>query len=290
MKRLALLSAILLTLTGCARPAKTIETNKNNTSNPGGIVQRSYSMDRAFFDRAFTGNQPVAEQTVVVAGIIPHHLLASHQIARWFDGVQELKPSVVVVVGPNHNEIGNGPILTSNGDWNTPYGILNRDTELIGELVDSGLVNVDERIFTQEHSISAEVSFIKRTWPNTKFVPIILKNTASETNQISLAKQLNVLLPSDALVIASADFSHYLTSDEADRQDAVTLTALTSLNTNRVEEMYVDSKPTMRTVLEYVHLRQSKELVILENTNSAKVTGQSKLSEVTSYFTAYYTK
>lgn len=230
----------------------------------------------------------MAEQTDVVAGIIPHHLLASHQIARWFDGVQELKPSVVVVVGPNHNEIGNGPILTSTAEWNTPYGILKQDTKLIDVVVNSGLVNVDERIFTQEHSISAEVSFIKRTWPDTKLIPIILKSTVGETSQINLAGQLNNLLPPDAIVLASADFSHYLTSDEADRQDAVTLPALASMKTNRVYEMYVDSKPTVRTVLEYALLRQAKELAILENTNSAKVTGQPKLSEVTSYFTAYY--
>jgi MEMO1 family protein len=290
MKRLALMGALLLTLTGCTRAVETNEYNVNDTTNSGGIVQRSYYMEQAFFERAFADNPAMVERDRVVAGIIPHHLLASHQIARWFDGIINANPSVVVVIGPNHNEVGNGPILTSEADWNTPYGILNRDSDLIDQLVNSGLVKVDERVFTQEHSISSEVSFIKRTFSKTKIIPIILKNKVNDAEAVELATKLNDLLPVDALVIASADFSHYLTPDEADQQDAVTLPALQSLDPKRVEEMYVDSKPTIRTVLEYSKLRHANTFDLVENTNSAKVTGQMDLTEVTSYFTGYYRK
>lgn len=288
MKRLILLSTLLLSLTGCSRPVSTNTSNANNTPNVGGIVQRAYYMDQSFYERAFTDNQPAAIETGVVAGIIPHHLLASHVIARWFDGLKNNQPSAVVVIGPNHNDIGNGPILTSLADWNTPYGILQEDNELIKRLVDFGLINVDERIFTQEHSISAEVAFIKRTFPNTKFIPIILESRVSDTETDRLADQLNTLLPTDSLVIASADFSHYLTSQQADQQDAVSLPALQSLNLDRVADMFVDSKPTIRTVLAYAKLRQAVHFTMLENSNSAKVSGQTNAPEVTSYFTGYY--
>jgi AmmeMemoRadiSam system protein B len=291
MKRFAALIASILFLCGCASRQTIIENNINNdTSRTGGIVQRAFTMDSGVYDRAFEGNQPTAPVDGIIAGIIPHHLLASHLIARWFEGAKQLNPSVVVVIGPNHNEVGNGPILSSDADWETPYGILNRDAEIIGDLVNSGLLNIDEPVFAQEHSISAEVPFIKRVWPEAKFIPIVLKSRVSMAQQIELAQKLNDILPSDVLVIASADFSHYLTSDQSDQQDAITLPALQSLDPMRVEEMYVDSKPTIRTVLEYSILRHVKTFNLVENSNSAKATGQKDLNEVTSYFTAYYGK
>jgi hypothetical protein len=290
MKKLIPWLVLVILLTGCAPTENTNNKVTNDTASPGGIVQRSFTMNQSLFDRAYDDTKNVSPTNQVVAGIIPHHLLASHLIARWFEGIKQLNPSVVVVIGPNHNEIGYGPILISNLDWTTPYGILPKQTDLVTKLVDSKLVTIDERIFTQEHSISAEVSFIKRTFPNTKFVPIILNNRVSDADLIKLAEKLNEILPPDALVIASVDFAHYVTSSEADRQDGITLEALKSLDLARVGEMFVDSKPTIRAVLAYAKLRQATELVVQENSNVAKVTGQPEIPEVTSYFTAYYCK
>lgn len=290
MKKFLVFCALALVLSGCAEPEKTTTVSNQTPAVSQRVVHRSFFMERDFFDRAFkneSGQKPVS---AVIAGIIPHHLLASHLIARFWLGLDQRIPSVVVVIGPNHFNNGHGPIISSLGEWSTPYGTLWPATDLINVLADAESVKIDERVFEREHSISGEVSFIQKTFPETKIIPIVLKSTVTDADSKKLAAKLDKILPADALIIASVDFSHEVTAEVADEQAETNISVLRERDSTRVGEMYVDSQPTIIALLEYVNLRGAENTILLENSNAAKVAGDPSLKEVTSYLTMYFTK
>ena len=114
------------------------------------------------------------ENEVVVGGIIPHHLLAGDMIAEFFSGLEGREYGTVVLIGPNHFDAGTGEIITSRFDWETPYGTLEGDRELVEKFLKLKGLTIEEEPFEKEHSMNSEVAFIKKTFPETKFVPLIV--------------------------------------------------------------------------------------------------------------------
>jgi len=291
MRKILVLCAVAIFLAGCGtKPENTTSLSTNSGLINDRVVHRSFFMDREFFDQAYQNEKPNESVDFAVAGIIPHHLLASHLIARFFLGLSNQTPSVVVVIGPNHFNTGSGPIISSKGEWSTPYGTLQPAEAIIDTLSKEDLVKIDERVFEKEHSISAEVSFIQKSFPRTTFVPIVLKNTVTAEDAKRLAETLDATLPDDALVLASVDFSHEVTPAVADTQAEINIAVLQNRDMASVTDMYVDSKPAILTLLEYVERRGTKTGVLLESSNAATVTGEAGLTDVTSYLTWYFVR
>ena len=143
-------------------------------------------------------------------------------------------------------------------------------------------------MFVAEHSISAEVSFIKKSFPEAQVLPIVLMSRATEADLVALASALHEVLPKDALVLASVDFAHYVSSEEADTLDAKSRETLVSFDVEGLASMAVDSPASIYVLMRYLTARNAQKPVILENSNSAKVIGDLTISEVTSYFTMYF--
>jgi len=253
------------------------------------INHQSYFMDRAFFDSCY-GRAPaeVSPQGGVIAGIVPHHLLACGLIAQWFDGVaNKQQPSVVVIIGPNHQNIGQGAVLVSDAVWYTPYGDLNPDSAIVTSLVRSGMALKDERVFVTEHSISGIVPFVRKSFPRSNVVPIILKDRLDQKSSQALGKFLDRILPDDALVLASTDFSHYVSSSVADQNVHTIIPILLKKYVGSISDIHVDSKPTLSVLFEFNTFR-SISAKLVTNSNAAKIMGQMDIPEVTSYITVYY--
>ncbi|MFA6908935.1 MAG: AmmeMemoRadiSam system protein B [Patescibacteria group bacterium] len=255
----------------------------------GEAIHRSFFLEKDFFDRAYTSNNPVIPSKKVIGGIIPHHLLASHVIAGFFQGIESRQsPPVVVVIGPDHLDRSAHTITTSRGNWETPYGILPPAPGVVDALEQSKLVGIDERLFSVEHSISAEVAFIRRSFPRTTFVPITLKSGVSPNDAVRLGQLLAEILPTDALVLASVDFAHYVDHNEAQRQNQVNIPLLESLNIQEASSLYVDSIPTVQVLFAFLQDRHSSAHQVVSSLTGADITGDYALPEVTSYITMYY--
>ena len=132
--------------------------------------------------------------------MIPHHLVAGVQIATFFDAIQNQRPPVVVILGPNHKQAGREAVVTSRYDWQTPYGMLTTDRALVDVLVGTKLVGVNESVADGEWSVAALTPFVKHTWPNTQLIPLMVKDNTPTSTLQRLAETLQASLPAGGLV------------------------------------------------------------------------------------------
>jgi len=248
--------------------------------------------DREFFETAysFIDQKSILTDKPVVAGIIPHHLLAADLIANFFHNLEGKNYDTVILLGPNHFLTGQSDIITSAYDWQTPYGVLKHDDSILKELLYNNELSItaEESVIDSEHSINSEVAFIKKTFPRATFVPLILKPGVNQQTAEKLAQELfKISHNKNILVLASVDFSHYKTSQEAQQDDKKSITAITNFDFSSIYDIDVDSPPTIYTLLKFNQLSQTS-FDILDNSNSAILTNKPNLVSTTSYVTGYF--
>lgn len=240
----------------------------------------SYFSTPDFFDTAYE-QAALTEADPKVRGIIVnHHLLAGNLIAETISQMATDKPVSVILISPNHFAVGNGQIITSIADWETPYGVLASNCRLAKQLQAQGVLNIDERPFAKEHGISGLVAFVKKSLPNATILPIIIKDTASDQEIDKLA---SVIDSQNILVIGSFDFSHETTNQVAREWDKESLRAITGFDYKLVHNIHIDSRPGLRLVLKLMESAGAKNFTLTANTNSAQILGNLNLTETTSY-------
>ncbi|MFA5048838.1 MAG: AmmeMemoRadiSam system protein B [Patescibacteria group bacterium] len=236
---------------------------------------------------------PIATSTKGI--IINHHLLAINLMAKIMSVASSSQIRTVILVSPNHFMVGHGPAIASAEDWQTPYGVLPADQDFLAPFVKSGLIAIDEAPFVQEHGVANVIPFIKRQLPQAKVVPIILKDNIADRQLMALADLLAQKDSDKILVIASLDFSHYLSLEKANAYDRETEKILNTCNYVAVDELNadrqpnnVDSKPTLKLFLILMCNKYKKSFHLMNNSNSAIIIGDKKLPETTSYFTGWF--
>lgn len=274
--RVLLSAAILVFFCGCSQ-VPTDASDNLPTFRSFFTGEQTY---QAFYDRA--GNVPTSTERLI-GGIVPHHLLVGTSFARFYQTFASTQPSVVAVIGPNHFYAGRGPILTTSGRYQTPYGDLPINESIVHELVETGLALDDPQPFMREHSMSAEATFIRRTWPDALLVPIILKQSVTPRDAERLGDTLSRILPEDAVVLASVDFSHDLPERVADFHDQMSISALRSFDVQRVARLEVDSPASLIAVQSFLLRRGALRPLFQEHTNSASATGHPELQQTTSH-------
>jgi len=229
----------------------------------------------------------------IKGGIIPHHLLAGRIIASFFKTVASVNPDVelVVVVAPNHKRLGNAKIHTGSWDWETPFGILNADDEVIKQLENKCGAGTNFKLLEEEHSISSLVPYIKYFLPESKIVPVLLHGDLGLENSKSLGEKIESIIEGkNYLIIASVDFSHYLPVEKADKMDEITIEAIKNRNATAISHMgndNIDSPPSIITLLEAMDKAGADSMTVLGHSNSARITGTGA-SNTTSYFSIMF--
>ncbi|OWK27023.1 MAG: AmmeMemoRadiSam system protein B [Parcubacteria group bacterium GW2011_GWA2_38_13b] len=224
----------------------------------------------------------------IFGGILSHHLLAASEISKYFANLKNKKFGTVVLIGPDHFGIGD-EISVSEYPYKTPWGFLQSDRTNIVKLIDNEAAAPNEKAFEGEHSISSLVSYIKYFFPDTKFIPIVIKRNASEKKLENLSQALDKILPDDSLVLASVDFSHHLGATAAEFHDETSIAAITNFDYARILRLEIDSPPSIYVLLKYLEKRGAKKIKY-KNANSANLSGNFESDDITSYLFAYFTK
>lgn len=223
-------------------------------------------------------------------GIISHHDLASDIIAGFFAKLSEDKDiNTIVVIGPNHKNIGLSPVISGRVRWETPLGQVDNDYGVLDELKGDNLISFDEKNI-RDHSIKTLLPFIKHYFPDAKIVPLIFTSEETENKDIQLAQKIKDLSGGRVFVLASLDFSHYLSLDEADKRDEMTLDAMRKRDYGKIETFTsdnTDSHWALITLLRVMELEGADKEQILAHTNSARFPGQDP-NYTTSYFSILY--
>jgi AmmeMemoRadiSam system protein B len=257
------------------------------TQGERGVKHFATLMSPAFYDEAYK-NAPsvVAAPPDTAGGIVNHHLLAAPLLAQFFEGLKNNKIKHLILIGPDHLSRGSEPITISAETWGTAYGDLRPDTALIDQLSDGGLAHIEEWPFDYEFSVGGLVTFAKRSLPGIDVATIILRGDASNE---ALAKLAAALPRSpDTLVVASLDFSHYLTSDAADFHDLTSRAVISDFEINNFNKIEIDSLPSLRVALQYFQWRGTFANTLIAETNSAKITDLLDAPSTTSYMNQYF--
>jgi AmmeMemoRadiSam system protein B len=248
----------------------------------------AYYMERAFY-RDFDNSTTQARADISYGGIVSHHFYVEKNIGDFYLQMANQKPSVVVVIGPNHFNAGKANIQTSQFGYKTPYGQLLSDNKDIQKLIDVHLAVEEEASFELEHSISVEVGFIKKVFPDAAILPIIIKKSASLAEVDALEKKLEEILPTDALVVGSVDFSHHQDRIVSDFHDQKSISAIQGFDYPEIQKLEIDSPFSIRTVLKYMQFRGAQKMRY-ERTNQAEVSRSLDSQDVTSYLFAQFYK
>lgn len=260
--------------------------------SPTRLLQCDYYREDEFL-RSVAGAKSYDLGGELIAGVVPHHLLASQLIASFFQTAAQGDYETVVFVAPSHYPTSERAV-TSLLSWQTPYGICENDAQLTRRLMDSGLrARVDDANMQLDHAVSGLIPYVKYYLPDAQVSAVLLQNRLEPQRAEALAGELLRLSEEKKLLlICSVDFSHYLTPREAAAQDAVTRRALEEMDIpsiQRFSDSNMDSPQSVTVFLEYLMGRGVEEVTFFDHSSADRILGLSQSDPlyqegVTTYF------
>ena len=158
------------------------------------------------------------------AGIVaPHagYIYSGAVAARAYASIDRNFTGTFIIIGPSHRGF---ETCVSAVPWETPLGIVDNDTELVGALN----IEVDEVSHSEEHSIEVQVPFIKYRFPRARIAPIMM-GRQDYRSAVLLSQELTSAIRRtgrNTRIVASSDFSHYVRADAARHNDLYAIEAL----------------------------------------------------------------
>ncbi|MCI4353414.1 MAG: AmmeMemoRadiSam system protein B [Thermoplasmata archaeon] len=206
-------------------------------------------IEQTFLDRRGPGHLPVRHRSVdrrIRAAVVPHagYVYSGAIAAHAFAAIAaERAPSTVLLLGVNHAARG-APAALSGRDWLTPLGRVPVDRDLVRAL-DHRPIEVDETAHAREHSIEVELPYLQYVVPFPRFAALtismgpvgFLADVAAVVRQATLGR--------DVLLIASTDFSHYISAAEAQRKDRLALEPLLKRDPHGLYSTVVEQEISM---------------------------------------------
>lgn len=234
---------------------------------------------------------PMPQESTVTGLIVPHFAPVSYMTEDALKQVTTI-PDLIILIGPNHHEAGAFPITTGIYQSQIFHHDTNFATEKIQQLASLGIVQRDDAVISGDHSIGTPLPIILSRFPNAKVLAIVLKYRPNPQNIEKLILGLESISTTNTLIIASLDFSHYLSSDIAPQKDSETEKYIAAHDYKHIESLsndYLDSPWTLITFLKYLEAHGVYEGKQLIHTNTGQVAGQT-IESSTSFFTYIFQK
>ncbi len=171
----------------------------------------------------------------LIGGVVPHagYMFSGIHAASFFYLLQDLSPpDVVVVLHPSHSGVGNPLCVDGHDKWRTPLG----ETPVLHALADElglPLSTIEQR---NEHSAEVMIPFLQHVfYPEIPILPISFSHQPGDAKRLGETLAEKSLSGSiDMLVIASSDFSHFLSPEEGFRADQLVVNAILEKNASLV--------------------------------------------------------
>lgn len=173
----------------------------------------------------------------IIGGVVPHagYIFSAPQAVHFFSIVAHSKQrfDTIIIVNPSHTGLGEDISLCGYSAWDTPFGPIEVDTEFAGM---TGL-KTSPLAHNQEHSGEVMLPLLKYFLNyDFKIVPITLRTqTPEKTTQIAQAIHKALIISNKKiLVIASSDFSHYVSPEYGKKQDDYVIEEILKMNTDEI--------------------------------------------------------
>jgi AmmeMemoRadiSam system protein B len=151
-----------------------------------------------------------------------------------------------VIIGPNHTGLGQPFSIMTEGTWRTPLGNVEIDADLAVKILEmSPSLKEDHIAHLEEHSIEVQIPFLQYLKKDVRIVPILLTHTDSIVYK-EIGKGIAGAIkdrPSEVVIMASSDMTHYEDQDSASRKDLLAIVAILELNEDellkRIREYHI---------------------------------------------------
>lgn len=229
--------------------------------------------EEASFQKSVAQAQVYPNEGKMKVGIIPHHLLANVQIASFFQTASKESYDTIVMLSTTHFTKTEG-ILTAKADWKTPFGMLKNDADLTQRFLQTKAIGVknDMASMVLDHGNAGLIPYVKYYFPKVQIVNLLVSPSLSVQKENALVDALlSINQEKKMLVIASIDFSHYLSAEEARKMDRETERAVETFQLevlNQYGDEHLDSPKCMRIVLKYLQRIGIQQLNQLDHLSS----------------------
>jgi AmmeMemoRadiSam system protein B len=112
----------------------------------------------------------------------------------------------VVVVSPIHQYYGGRYLVTSNQYYETPFGLVEVDADLVSKLGGEIELNFTEQ--DAEHSLEIQLPFLQHMLGEFTLVPVMMGDQGLQACQQLSCALTKVLGEREALLVASSDLAH----------------------------------------------------------------------------------
>jgi AmmeMemoRadiSam system protein B len=234
------------------------------------VVPGTYPGDPAMWQRLVAAPERLAVEGRPVAAIAPHHLIDGPELAAFWSALAEAAPApVVVVIGPDHRARGGGEVTVADGvRFDTAFGEMMPDAELVEALRRQAPVSTRDLAFGEEHAIHVHVPFVKHFLPKARLLPLIVQWGSDPKTLDAVAFALDRVLPADALLVASVDFSHFQSQRWATFHDEPSWATIAGFELKGLFDREVDSPESLYVAMRFAALRGARKATRVLHTNS----------------------
>ena len=224
-------------------------------------------------DRALSAESNVQPTGLahVYGMVVSHHIPTT--IPRLVEFYSRLKQGQTVnnfiVIGPDHTDAGQAPITVSNASFFTAYGEVKPIEGLASKLEAENVAHIEEKPFDPEHSVGSQILVISKIFPGARVTPIILRSDTPKDYAEALGRTLSEYLDDNTVLIASVDFSHYLSTGQAMPIDEISGSIVRDLNLSSLSLAKADSPSSLATFIEAMIQKNAIDVgdFIVLNTN-----------------------
>ncbi|MHA1784301.1 MAG: AmmeMemoRadiSam system protein B [Candidatus Helarchaeota archaeon] len=213
------------------------------------------------------------------AGYIYSGAIAAHGFVEVaLDG----RPNTFIIVGIDHRGLGAAPAsIQIEGGWKTPFGIIDINNEIAQRILSSSeKISNSPRAHEAEHSLELQVPFIQYIYGNqVKIVPVMISS-----GSLSVFKDVGNAIANgcnneNVVLIASTDFTHFESADDAEAQDQLAIDAILKLDEDLLYDTVKKNRISMcgygstSVVINAAKKLGANKATLLKYGNSGEVSG-----------------
>jgi len=216
---------------------KTREPRVSGTFYPSSQEELSHKLEELLIEEKEKIDLELANKTII-GGIVPHagYQYSGCESIHFYEILHQdfqVFFDTVIILNPNHHGYGPEIAIDGNDSWKTPLGTVMLDTEFINGLAMPRSTEAHD----YEHSGEVQLPFLQKFLEyEIKIVPISYLRQDPEKS-IEIAEriiEINKVQKKNLLIIASSDFSHYVSPDIGERKDRIIIEKILSLDVEGV--------------------------------------------------------
>jgi len=217
----------------------------------------------------------------IIGGIVPHagYMFSAYQAVHFFEILKQSKNKydTIIIINPSHTGLGHEIAFDDNEAWETPLGEVDVDVDF-GKKLGIPISGVEQQ---NEHSAEVMVPFLQHflDFPF-QIAPITLSHQTFKNAKYLAQKIKDVVDLTDRkiLIIASSDFSHFLTPEQGKERDAYVIENILNFNSVGVEKVVKEKNISVCgygpiiTLMEYTKLvSENPGIDILKKGHSGEI-------------------